>query len=214
MEETKDVPVSRKNGGTNAGITGCRFSLSVMSDGYANAILGAVGRVNTRKLWSGTDALSTVYRGKRVHVVDAVKACLVHVNDGRTHATMEATFSRGCPGDADGDSPDDVPTDDAPVNAALNPADKKFNVLGKISLYPLGIPEYTEHIAHAVNLTKDMGVFKNVSRYATEMQGDVDDIFDCLNAIMNRAEESVPHYVLQVTLSVNSPSLANGRDDK
>ncbi|MCL2191096.1 MAG: Ykof family thiamine-binding protein [Treponema sp.] len=205
MEKQKDVPIPWKGCGTNREITGCRFSLSVMGDDYVNVIMNALGRVNTKKVWSGTDALSTVYRGKRTHVVDTVKACLVHVNDDRTHITMEATFSKGCPGDTDGDS--FLAEDDAPANLA----GKRFNVLGKISFYPMGEPQYMEHIAHAVNLTRDRGVFKNISHYATELQGDVCDVFDSLNEIMDYAENNVAHYVLQTTLSVNSPSLASRR---
>ena len=209
MERTEDAPVPWEGCGADRGITGCRFSLSAMNDDYANVILGAIGRVNTQKVWSGTDALSTVYRGKRAHVVDAVRACFVHVNDDRTHVTMEATFSKGCPGDTDGDS--FLAEDDTPVNVLVSPTGKKTNVLGKISFYPLGVPQYMEHIAHAVNLTKGRGVFKNVSHYATELQGDVNDIFDCLNEIMDYAEKNVAHYVLQTTLSINSPSMANRR---
>ena len=192
---------------TNMAITGCRFSLSVMSDDYANIILNAIGCVDTQRIWSGTDALSTVYRGERSRVVDAVKSCFVHVNDGRTHITMEATFSKGCPGDTSGDS--HLAEADAPAAAPTNRAGKNFDVLGKISLYPLGVPTYMEHIAHAVNIAKDIGVFKGVSHYATELQGDVDGIFDCLDEIMGYAEKNVAHYVLQTTLSVNSPSMAS-----
>ena len=204
MEKTADASVPWNGCGTNGKITGCRFSLSVMSNDYANVILNAIGRVNTQKVWSATDALSTVYRGKRVHVVDAIKACFVHVNDGHTHITMEATFSKGCPMDTDGDNclaEEDTLTNDRTV--------KNFNVLGKISFYPMGVPQYMEHIAHAVNLAKGRGVFKNISHYATELQGDVNDVFDCLNEIMVYAEKNVAHYVLQTTLSVNSPSLVN-----
>jgi len=184
--------------------TGCRFSLSVMSDGYAGAILGAVSRVSARNVWSGTDALSTVYLGGRAHVVDAVKACFVHANDGRTHVTMEATFSNAR---ADGDEGGDLPAV-APDAELANRAEKKFDVLSKISLYPLGAPNYMDHVSHADALAKGRGVFKKNSRYATELQGDVNDVFACLEEIMRYAEESVAHYVLQATLSANSPSLA------
>ena len=209
MQTKEDAPIPWKDCGANKAITGCRFSLSVMSDDYVNIILNAIGRVDTQRIWRATDALSTVYRGRRAQVVDAVKSCFVHANDGRTHITMEATFSKGCPGDTDGDSC--LAEDDAPVDTPTNRADKNFDVLSKISLYPLGVPMYMEHIAHAVNLAKNVGVFKGVSHYATELQGGVDNVFDCLNEIMDYAEKNLGHYVLQTTLSVNSPSMASRR---
>ena len=207
MQKTKDDPVPRNGCGTDLGITGCRFSLSVMSDDYANRILDAIGRVDTRKVWSGTDALSTIYRGKRVQVLDAVGACLAHVNDGRTHVTMEATFSRGCPGDSAADSY--LAEDDEPANADAIRADGNSPVLGKISFYPMGEPRYMDHIAQVVDLTKGRGVFSGVSHYATELRGGLSDILDCIGEIMAHAEGRVAHYVLQATFSMNSPSLAD-----
>jgi len=174
-----------------------------MSDGYAGAILDAIGKASTQNVWSGTDALSTVYRGKRAHVLDAVEACFASANDGRTHVTMEATFSRGCPGDSGGDFL--LAADDAP----LNPRGKKFDILSKISLYPLGEAGYMDRIARAVGIAKERGVFRRSSHYATELQGDLGDVFDCLGEIMAYAEASAAHYVLQVTLSANSPAVTN-----
>ena len=56
------------------GITGCRFSLSPMSDAYVDIILEAVRQADVSKVYSLTDELSTVYRGRRQHVLDALKA--------------------------------------------------------------------------------------------------------------------------------------------
>jgi len=197
MQKTSNCP--RDDCRTNKEITGCRFSLSVMSDNYINMILGAIQNINTKNIWSHTDALSTTYRGKRIHVVDAVKACFVNINDGKTHITMESTFSKGCPGDTDADvflAKDDMP---------LNQKDKKFNMLSKISLYPLGATNYMEHIAYVVELATKKGVYKCSSHYATELEGDVNVIFDYYNEVMDYAEKKLNHYVLQATLSVNSP---------
>ena len=182
-------------------ITGCRFSLSVMSDNYANLILNAIKEVDTKNVWSSTDALSTIYRGKRVHVVDCVKNVFTKVNDGKTHITLEATFSKGCPCDIDGDCIL-AESDEPPGGSAVS-----FDVLSKISFYPLGTAKYMEHIAAVVNMAKENKLYKKSSHYATEIEGDVNEIFDYFNQVLQYAEENIDHYVLQVTLSVNSPSL-------
>ena len=55
-------------GGSGTGITGCRFSLSPMTDDFVDIILGAVGKTRTDKVWQETGKLSTIYRGKQIHV--------------------------------------------------------------------------------------------------------------------------------------------------
>ena len=60
--------------GTELPIAGCRFTLYPMSDKYIEIILGSLEKTNTSAVWSETDALSTVYRGKLPYVADAVQA--------------------------------------------------------------------------------------------------------------------------------------------
>jgi hypothetical protein len=68
--------------GASKDITGCRFSVSPMSNNYVNMLLDSIKSVNTEKVWSATDKTSTVYRGKRVHVLDCVKACFSNIHNG------------------------------------------------------------------------------------------------------------------------------------
>lgn len=182
-------------------ITGCRFSLSVMSDDYVNLILGAIKKVNTANVWSATDALSTTYRGRRIHVVDAVKGIFANINDEKTHITLEATFSKGCPMDAK----NDYVLEES--ETLLNEKGIKFSVLSKIAFYPLGVENYIEHIATVVNMAKERNIYQCSSHYASEIKGDVNEIFDYFNQILQYAEKNINHYVLQATLSINSPSL-------
>jgi len=172
-----------------------------MSDNYTDLILSAIRKVDTKNVWCSTDALSTIYRGRRIHVVDSVKNVFAKVNDGKTHITLEATFSKGCPCDIDGDcilaENDELSTDNT----------SGFDVLGKISFYPLGVAQYMDHISAVVNMAKDCSLFKKTSHYATELEGDINEVFDYFNQVLCYAEENINHYVLQVTLSVNSPSL-------
>jgi len=198
MQEINNYPL--KDCETNQDIAECRFTLSVMSDDYITMILNAIGNVDTENIRSNTDALSTVYCGKRIHVVDAVKACFVHVNDGKTHITMEAAFSKGGSGDTDENIHliKDV--------ELLNSTNKAFQVLSKISFYPLGITTYMNHITYVVNLAISKGLYKKSSHYTTELAGDVNEIFDYFNEILDYAERHLKHYVLQTTLSINSPT--------
>ena len=194
-------------GGTDESrkISGCRFSLSVMSDNYIDIILSALAKVDTGNVWKMTDKLSTVYRGRQVHVEDAVKACFVHAFRPGVHMTMEATFSRGCPGDTEADS--FMAAGDAPLNAA-GMADIHFPVACKVSLYPMGVPDYMRHIATVVNHAIDLGIYEKSSHYCTILGGDVHDLFDYFHYVNSYCSENLSHYIFEVTLSVNSPTAA------
>lgn len=184
-------------------ITGCRFSLAPMSDRYIEIILGAVGKVDTSKVWARTEAHSTLYRGRREHVLDALKACFIHAWQPDIHMTMEATFSKGCPGDTDGES--FLAEDSALVN---EPAikDVHFPVLCKISLYPMGVPNYMEYIAHVVNHAVDMGIYAGSTHYVTVLKCDVQQLFAYFEYVNTYCASRLSHYVFEATLSVNSPT--------
>lgn len=189
--------------GCSLPITGCRFSLAPMCDDYAEVIVSAVGKVDTAKVWKQTDRLSTVYRGRACHVEDAVKACFVHAYRPGTHMTMEATFSKGCPGDIDGDSflsADSVLCNEPAIK------DIRFPVDCKISLYPMGISDYMRHIAHIVNCAVDLGIYDRSCHYCTVLSCDVQALFSYISRVNAYCAEHLNHYVFQVTVSVNSPT--------
>lgn len=184
-------------------ITGCRFNLSPMSDQYISIILGAVEQVDTSKVWKMTDKLSTLYRGKRAHVLDGVKACFIHSYREDVHMTMEATISKGCPGDVEADA---YLAENEELKNEPSIKDIHFPVTGKISLYPMGIPNYMEYIAKAVNLSIDHNVYAGSSHYVTILEGDVQEIFRYFNEATDFCEKELSHYILEITLSVNSPT--------
>ncbi|MBS6643765.1 MAG: thiamine-binding protein [Clostridiaceae bacterium] len=189
--------------GASKDITGCRFTLAPMSDRYIDIILGAIQKVDTSKVWANTEKHSTLYRGKRIHVLDAVKACFVHAYDPGVHMTMEATFSKGCPGDTDAESY--LAEDDALLNDAST-RDIHFPVLCKISLYPMGVTNYMEHIAHIVNYAIDKGIYAGSTHYVTVLECDIQELFDYFNYVNAYCAEQISHYVFEATLSVNSPT--------
>lgn len=189
--------------GATLPITGCRFSLAPMSDNYIQFILNAIKKTDTSKIWSKTDKTSTVYRGKRVHVVDSVKGCFVNAFDKDVHMTAELTFSKGCPGDSDGDS--FLSEDDILLNEPLL-KDNNFNVVSKISFYPLGTLDYMQGIIDIVNMAKDFNIYVESAHYCTILEGDVHKIFEYLEKALAYADKNISHYVLEATLSVNSPT--------
>ena len=81
--------------GASLQITGCRFSASPMCDNFVDILMNAIAQTDTSKIWSDTDGMSTVYRGRDIHVVDAVRAFFTGAEQPNVHLTMEATFSKG-----------------------------------------------------------------------------------------------------------------------
>ena len=200
--QRSDLPWSGR--GTNLDISGCRFSLYPMDSNFVPIILGALEETDTSAVWSQSDALSTVYRGKLPYVADAVKALFINAWRPQVHMALEGQFSKGCPGDCDGDSVLDR-TGEAPNAAKV--AGRHFPVLCKIALYPMGVPDYIDHIAKVWRMAEEAGLQPVTIHYATRLTGDVQDIFAFLEAVCRLMEQSVPHYILHFTLSVNSPTV-------
>lgn len=174
-----------------------------MADNYIDVILSSLSKTDTSKVWKQTDRLSTVYRGRQIHVEDAVEACFANAWNEGVHMTMEMTFSKGCPGDTDADNyitEDDVPSNRERIR------DIRFPVNCKISLYPLGIPDYMKYIAEVVNHAIDLGIYVRSAHYCTILKGDIHDIFDYIHYVNSYCGEKLSHYVFEVTLSANSPT--------
>lgn len=183
-------------------ITGCRFSLSPMCDNYISIILGALKCVDTTHIWSKTDHLSTVYRGRRVHVQDALKALFIHSYTTNTHMSLEATFSKGCPGDIEGES-----YLKEGIELANEPTikDSHFPVDCKIALYPLGEGNYMDTIAHVVNTAIDRGIFNSSAHYCTFLKCDVQSLFSYIDFVNEYCGSHLSHYVFEITMAVNLP---------
>ena len=168
--------------GTDLPISGCRFTLYPMCDNFIDIILGGLERVDTSAVWSETDALSTVYRGKLDYVMDAVSALFASAWTEGVHMAIEGQVSKGCPGDVSGDSKltyEGEAPNHAIVEAATQPC------LCKLALYPQTI------------------------HYATRIEGSIHDVFAYLTDVckLMEASESVHHYVLHFTINVNSPTV-------
>ena len=84
--------------GTNLDISGCRFSLYPMTDNFVSVIWALLEKTDTSAVWSQSDALSTVYRGKLPYVADAVRALFINAWQPEVHMALEGQFSKGMPG--------------------------------------------------------------------------------------------------------------------
>jgi len=186
--------------GSNKEIAGCRFTLSVMAETFATKILNTLDKIDTSHVWKKTDLLSTTYRGHKRNVINTLKSLFTVINDGKTHITLEATLSKGCPGDTEAD----IPMELTPVSIDTECND--FDVHAKIAFYPLGKVDYMDHIAYVVNLAIDNGLYEKSSHYATELHGNIHKLFNYFHEIFDYADEHIDHFVYQITLSINSPS--------
>ncbi len=192
--------------GTDLPISGCRFTLYPMCDNFIDIILGGLERVDTSAVWSETDALSTVYRGKLDYVMDAVSALFASAWTESVHMAIEGQVSKGCPGDVSGDSKltyEGEAPNHAIVEAATQPC------LCKLALYPMGVGDYIDDIARVWRMAEDRGLNPQTIHYATRIEGSIHDVFAYLTDVckLMEASESVHHYVLHFTINVNSPTV-------
>ena len=188
-----------------ADITGCRMSLYPLCDNFAGIILDSVAKVDASKVWSSTDHLSTVYRGRQLHVLDCARALFVYAWKENVHMAGNFTFSRGCPKDVDADH--FFAADEQPCNAAALSMGN-FYAFAKISFYALNTPDYMEHIRYIVELAGKHGLKPQTAHYVTMLEGSANKLFAFFDEALNYAGQNLSHYVLEATLSVNSPSNA------
>lgn len=169
---------------------------------------GSLEKTNTSAVWSETDALSTVYRGKLPYVADAVQALFLNAYRPGVHMALEGQFSKGCPGDVSGDSV--LNREGEAPNAALV-KDIHFPVHCKLALYPLGDAQYIDEIAKVWHMAQDEGLNPKTIHYATRIDGDVQDVFTYLTHVCELMENApaVHHYVLHFTMNCNSPTEEN-----
>lgn len=184
-------------------ITGCRMSIYPMCDDFVDHILEAVQKIDTSKVWAATDHLSTIYRGRAAHVLDCAQSAFIYAWKKDIHMAGEFTFSRGCPGDSDADR--FMETDDNPCNSAAALCGT-FHTFAKISFYAFGVAEYMDHIRFIVELAHKRGLKPQSSHYATLLEGNANALFSYFGEVLTYAYQHLPHYVLEATLSVNSPT--------
>ncbi|MCM3711393.1 Ykof family thiamine-binding protein [Sporosarcina luteola] len=182
-------------------IVGFRFSLYPMADDFVSVIKGALEQTDTSNVWMHTDDVSTVIRGKQVHVFNVAKAIALHAANTGKHIALSGTFSAGCPGDSAGDAYLEK------SEKIANTDDTKHYVSSQFALYPLNNPSYMDIIYREVDRAKEQGVFNESMHYASGIHGDIHDVFAFYEeAFSNARSEEHKHLVMTVSMSINSPS--------
>ncbi|MBH0229703.1 YkoF family thiamine/hydroxymethylpyrimidine-binding protein [Halobacillus yeomjeoni] len=185
----------------NQRIAGCSFSVHPMADDFVKYIKDSLSEVDTTKVWMQTDDVTTTVRGKIEHVFDVTKAILLHIAKTDVHVAFQGTFSIGCPGDFSGDAYMNVSS-----NLMNEGLDIRQYIASKFSLYPLGGGEYMNTIYKQIDAMKEKGVHVAPAHYSTRLEGDTHDIFKGLEEVFRETQAQVPHTVMTVTVSANSPS--------
>ena len=175
-----------------------------MSNQFIDLILGSLEKTDTSRVWSASVALSTVYRGRLHYVADAVKALFINAYREGVHMAIEGQYSKGCPGDTDGDSKLD---ESGAAPNAERIREIHFPVLCKFSLYPMGTGDYIRHIADVWRLAEARGLNPTTIHYATRLSGDVHEVFDFLEEVCEKMDHAVSHYIVHFTMNCNSPTV-------
>jgi energy-coupling factor transport system substrate-specific component len=182
-------------------IVGFRFSLHPMADDFVSVIKGALEQTDTSNVWMHTDDVSTVIRGKQVHVFNVAKAIALHAAKTGKHIALSGTFSAGCPGDTAGDVFLDKGDEIANTDAT------KQYVSSQFALYPMNNPAYMDVIYREVERAKERGVYNESMHYASGIHGDIHEVFAFYEETFSHARsEEHKHLVMTVSMSINSPS--------
>jgi len=179
------------------------FTLSPMSDDFVEVILGTLEKTNTSKVWMETDDVSTVVRGKSVHVFDVTKAICVYGAQTGKHVSFQARYSIGCPGNEETEAFLSMNDESEHTYTA---EDEKLYAAAKFSLYPIGAADFSETI---LNQIEKMKTYVKVSRVptATKLEGSLTEMFNGLEEVFDATVDAgADHVVMVVSVSMNSAS--------
>lgn len=199
---------------------GMRLSLHPHCDNFAEVILGAVTEASERLaegLVIETDDVST-YVGARTDLAEehlaAFATALIAAafrRSGGGHVVAHILLSRGCPGEVSCN----LDVIGLPAAAAVELEPTGIRAAAQWSLYPLldGGSRHSDHMAHiesAIAAARTRGTAAAANHYATKLSGDVADVLATATDGWARVGAVVPHVVTHLTVSVGSPSLAEG----
>ncbi|HEX6983710.1 MAG TPA: YkoF family thiamine/hydroxymethylpyrimidine-binding protein [Balneolaceae bacterium] len=178
-------------------IAGCSFSIYPLNANYIEIIRSALDSVDLSKVWSKTDDVSTVIRGRISHVFSISKDVFLQAAQTGEHVTLRATYSIGCPGDDSGDVK--MEENHEPVKTST---DISRPVSVKFALYPLGGKgNYIEIIKNQIEAVKEQDISVTVEHYETRLEGDAEKIFNSLEKVFRNSEMSGSvHTVMTVTM--------------
>lgn len=193
---------------------GARVTVAVMSDDYADVLLGLLARLDTTGLLVETGDVSTYLGGSEADLL----RCLTDLTDavaatGR-HATVTVHLSRGCPGEVRCDLPGGAGprTVDAPAGRTVG-----RYAAAEWALYPLAddvragvVPDHMRDIEAAIDLARANGTFRGSAHFVTRLEGDAGTVLETVVQAWARVGRGVQHVTSHLTLSLNSPSHSRG----
>lgn len=178
-----------------------------MTGDFVPVILKAIRSLEERKdLRKSSDDLSTFLLGPPEVLFKALEDVFVDAANTGVHVVMNATFSRGCPGEPD--EPCCYPQAKSPAATAAewDGTARGVNVSAHFALLPLGDPRYMSHIAAEIAEAKNALVYAGAKHFCSKLSGDAHRVFSYLENAFDRGGVNTAHTVMTVTLSANSPT--------
>ncbi|WP_147796019.1 YkoF family thiamine/hydroxymethylpyrimidine-binding protein [Cellulomonas sp. Y8] len=193
---------------------GARVTVAVMSDRYAETILGVLGSVATDGLVVQTGDVSTYVGGAEADLLRYVTDLVDAVAATGEHAAVTLHLSRGCPGEVRCALPGGA----GPRAVALPPGRRTGRSgAAEWALYPLaddvraGVePDHMRDIEAAIELARGNGTFRGSEHFVTRLEGDVGALVETVVGAWARVGRSVQHVTSHVTFSLNSPTRSRG----
>ncbi|WP_300267389.1 YkoF family thiamine/hydroxymethylpyrimidine-binding protein [Microbacterium sp.] len=192
---------------------GARITVAVMSDRYADIILGALDSVDASGLSVETGDVSTFVGGTERDLLRYLTDLSSAIADTGSHASISVLLSRGCPGEVVCELPGG-----AGPRAVEHPTgrDTDRHATAEWALYPLadevtaGVePDHMRDIYAAIDLAKENDTFRGSAHFVTRLEGDLGRILETAVAGWTLVGRSVQHVTSHLTVSVNSPSHAH-----
>jgi hypothetical protein len=175
------------------------------------ALKGLEGRTQLR---ASSDDLSTFLLGPPEALFKALEDVFVDAAASGVHVVMNATFSRGCPGEPD--EPCCHPQEKAPsaVASVWDGITRGVDVSAQFALLPLGDQDYMSHIVAEIDEARKAGVYAAPKHFCSKLKGDAHQLFSYLENAFDRGGAKTAHTVMTATLSVNSPVNAKEQFDE
>ncbi len=196
---------------------GARFTLSVYDSDYVRIILDALAKVDDEGLTIETNDISTFVGGSEQRVLEYLCGVIWQAAATGVHIAAAVLLSRGCPGEIECELPAGVSALGAdPVELPAT----GMRARAHWSLYPLldgnsaGVGaantpgDHMDPIYDAIKMAKRDGVYSGSDHFATRLDGDLAQVLQTAANAWIAIGGKIQHVVTHVTLSMNSPTLA------
>jgi len=189
---------------------GARITAAVMSDRYADIIVGALHSADPAGLSVHTGDVSTYVGGSEPDLLRYVTDLAAALASSGEHVVLTVHLSRGCPGEVlcelpGGAGPRSVDVPSGRETGAFAAAEW--------ALYPLAddiregfAPDHMRDITAAIELAQANGTFHGSEHFVTRLEGDLGTVLATAFAGWTMVGRTVQHVTSHLTLSVNSPS--------